>query len=300
MCLGPLVRYPEGHDEHTGLRRSAYYLPDAKHNMAPAKPFAPGAIDYNGRMSADYQSGRALSREAARTWSAILEPLVQRTVSARIVDVGAGTGRFSTLFARSFEAQVIGIEASKGMLAVASSGARPRNLAYVAGAAECIPLLDKSCHLAWLSHVWHHIRDRRACARELHRILRRGSHVLLRGTFGDELDGFPTLFQYWPAARDICQQLPTIRQTVVVFEANGFVLIEHRRVQQTTCASLREFAERTRLRADTSLALISDSEFREGQAAIEMAVAHEHVPGPIIEAIELLVFRDDSIQTSAA
>jgi hypothetical protein len=35
-----------------------------------------------------------------------------------------------------------------------------------------------------------------------------------------------------------------------------------------TAASLREFAERTRFRADTALALISDSEFLEGQAAI--------------------------------
>ena len=72
------------------------------------------------------------------------------------------------------------------------------------------------------------------------------------------------------------------------------------RVQQTTSASLGAFAERTRLRADTALALISDAEFQEGQAAIEMAAAHEQVPGPVIEGIELLVFRAKSIQTSAA
>jgi hypothetical protein len=29
-------------------------------------------------------------------------------------------------------------------------------------------------------------------------------------------------------------------------------------------------------------------------------VAHEHVPNPVIEGIELLVFRENSIQTSAA
>lgn len=102
------------------------------------------------------------------------------------------------------------------------------------------------------------------------------------------------MFRFWPAAREICQQLPAIQHTVAVFEANGFVLTEHRRVDQATAASLREFAERTRLRADTALALISDSEFLKGQAAIETAAAHEHVPGPVIEKIELLVFRNDS------
>jgi ubiquinone/menaquinone biosynthesis C-methylase UbiE len=138
------------------------------------------------------------------------------------------------------------------MLAVANRGEQLRNLAYAAGAAECIPLRSQSCDLAWLSHIWHHIRDHQACGRELRRIVSRGGHVLVRGTFGDQLDGFPTLFRYWPATREICQQLPTIQQTVGVFEANGFALAEHRRVQQVTATNLREFAKRTQLRADTA------------------------------------------------
>jgi hypothetical protein len=56
-----------------------------------------------------------------------------------------------------------------------------------------------------------------------------------------------------------------------------------------TCASLSEFAIRTRARADSALALISDAEFQEGQEAIE-AAAHERLPEPVIETIELLVF----------
>jgi hypothetical protein len=87
------------------------------------------------------------------------------------------------------------------------------------------------------------------------------------------MDGFPILFRFWPGTRAICQQLPTIPATTAMFEANGFKLAEHRRVQQQTAASFNEFAERTRLRADTALALISDSEFQEGQIAIEAAAA---------------------------
>ena len=258
--------------------------------MAATRPFSPGVIDYDGQMSANYPSGRALSPEAASTWCAILEPFVRHAGCARIVDVGAGTGRFSSLFAGSFQAHVIGIEPSRGMLTV-GAGPKPANLAYVAGRAEYIPLRDKSCDLAWLSHVWHHIEDRHDCAAELRRILRPGGHALVRGTFGDQLDGFPTLFHYWPAAHAICRQLPTVRQTVAVFEANGFVLTEQRRVPQATCASLRAFAARTRSRADTALALISDSEFWQGQNAIEVAATDEHVLTPVIEVIELLVFR---------
>jgi ubiquinone/menaquinone biosynthesis C-methylase UbiE len=253
--------------------------------------FSPGVIDYDGRMSTSYRSGRALSAKAARTWRAVTAPFVPAARRIRILDLGAGTGRFSTLFARSFDAQVIGIEPSKGMRATTARERRPNNLAYVGGAAEYIPLRDESCELAWLSHVWHHVRDRHACARELYRVLRRESHVLIRGTFGDKLDGFPTLFRFWPATRGICEQLPTTSETVLIFEANGFALIDHQRVPQETCGSLCEFAERTRVRADTALALISDSEFRYGQAALDKAAALERSPLPVIEVIDLMVFR---------
>ena len=259
--------------------------------MAGTMPFFPGVIDYDEKMYADYQAGRALSQDAATTWRAILQPFVQRPGSARIVDVGAGTGRFSALFARSFQAHVVGIEPSLRMLAATSVGAQPTNLAYVAGSAERIPLRNQSCDLAWLSQVWHHIRDRHGCASELRRILSPVGDILVRGAFGDQLEGFPTLFHYWPAARDVCQQLPTIHQTVAIFEAHGFVLTEHRCVPQRTCASHREFAGRTRVRADTALALISDSDFWKGQDALEMAAAQELVSDPVIEVIELLVFR---------
>jgi ubiquinone/menaquinone biosynthesis C-methylase UbiE len=259
-----------------------------------AKRFFPGVIDYSGRMSASYQPGRALSPEAAGTWAAIVAPFIRQGTNTRILDLGAGTGRFSVLFSRVFEAHVVGVEPSTAMLAAADRSAQPKRLTYVAGSAEAIPLRDQSCDVAWLSHVWHHIRAHQTCARELHRIVSPGCHVLVRGTFGDQLDGFQTLFCFWPATRDICQQLPTIQHTVAVFEANGFVLTEHRRVDQTTAASLREFAERTRFRADTALALISDSAFLEGQAAIEMAAADAHAPTPVVERIELLVFENNS------
>ena len=270
----------------------------AVENGMPAGRFSPGIIDYND-VSARYQSGRALSGEAAKTWFAAVAPFVQDSACPRILDLGAGTGRFAALFALSLEATVIGIEPSTGMLAVAARQEKPDSLAYLAGTAEHIPLAGTTCDLAWLSHVWHHIRDHQACANELRRVLRRGGHVLVRGTFGDRLDGFPTLFQFWPAARAICEQLPTIRQTVGVFEANGFTLAQHQRVQQETAASLSEFAKRTQYRADSALALISDAEFHEGQIAIETAAAVERRPVPVVEVIELLVLRNDFIRSGA-
>jgi ubiquinone/menaquinone biosynthesis C-methylase UbiE len=259
--------------------------------MAKPGRFSPGVIDYDD-MSARYESGRALSGKAANTWLATVAPFVQRSARPRILDLGAGTGRFSVLFARSFEATVIGIEPSMGMLAAAAhKKPQPDGLTYVAGAAERLPLADSTCDLVWLSHVWHHVRDRQACAAELRRVVRTGGHVLVRSTFGDQLDGFPTVFRFWPAARGICEQLPTIQETVRVFETNRFTLVDHQRVPQETASNLSEFARRTQARADSALVLISDAEFHQGQAAIEAAAGREQDPVPVIEVIELLIFR---------
>jgi ubiquinone/menaquinone biosynthesis C-methylase UbiE len=266
--------------------------------MPAAGRFSPGIIDYDD-VSVRYQSGRALSEGAAKTWSAAVAPFIRDSPRPRILDLGAGTGRFAALFAASLEATVVGIEPSTGMLAVAARGERPNNLAYLAGSAERIPLAEATCDLAWLSHVWHHIRDHQACADDLRRVLRGGCHVLVRGTFGDRLDGFPTLFQFWPATRQICEQLPTIQDTIAVFETSGFTLTYHRRIQQETASSLSEFAKRTRSRADSALMLISDSEFQVGQVAIEAAAAVESGPVPVVEVIELLAFRNGSSRTAA-
>ena len=259
--------------------------------MGESGRFSPEVIDYE-RMSARYQSGRALSGEAAKTWSAVVGRFVQGSRRSRILDLGAGTGRFSVLFAVSLEVSVVGIEPSLGMLGVAGRQEKPKNLVYVAGTADQIPLGDATCDVAWLSHVWHHLRDPQSCVNDLRRVVRRRGHVLVRGTFGDRLDGFPTLFHFWPATRAICGQLPTIQETVRMFEASGFRLTQSQRIQQETAASLDDFAKRTQFRADSGLTLISDSEFHEGQIAIETAAAAGHMPGPVVEIIELLVFRN--------
>ena len=104
-----------------------------------AKPFFPGSIDFSARMSVNYKAGRALSPETAATWTEIVVPFVRQGTNSRILDLGAGTGRFSELFARTFDVDVIGVEPSTAMLTAKSGSAQPKRVACVAGAAEAIP-----------------------------------------------------------------------------------------------------------------------------------------------------------------
>jgi len=254
-----------------------------------ARRFFPGIIDYNADVWNNYPAGRGLSSETADLWIGLIAPFIEKACARTILDLGAGTGRFSALLADSFRATVYALEPARVMAAAAVRNHARVN--HVAGRAEQLPLRKGSCDIAWISQVYHHITDHVACARELCRVLRPSGRVLIRGTFADRLDGFPTLFRFFPAARNVCEDLPTSSQAKDVLESAGFLLEADEPIQQRSCASLRAFADRTRLRTDTSLMLISDREFAQGMSELEQTAAEERLPAPVVETLTFLAFR---------
>ncbi|MEK6322980.1 MAG: class I SAM-dependent methyltransferase [Acidobacteriota bacterium] len=255
------------------------------------KIFEPGSVNYDSDIASNYPAARAFSADTADTWATALYPFITRSSSPTVLDLGCGTGRFASLVAERFAARVIGLDLSIGMLQAARRGLARSNPVYAAARGDYLPLADSSCDLAWLSQVIHHIPDRVACARELRRVVRPDGYVLIRGAFGDRLDGFPAFFRFFPGARRIAGQFPTLSQVTASFQTAGFSIESLQRVQQKTCDSLGELAERTRLRADSTLLLLPDSEFEHCQAALEQAASSEDGRSPVIETLDLLVLR---------
>jgi SAM-dependent methyltransferase len=254
--------------------------------MAPF--FVPGAVDYEGAMSRDFNAGRGLSSDSMVAWRTAFEPYLTR--AGRVVDVGSGTGRFAVLLAEWFDVFVIGIEPARGMRDVAAGSGRRPGVLYVGGRAEQLPLREESLDVALLSNVYHHLVDRDSSARELQRILRAGGRVLIRGAFAGRL-GEITLFDHFPEAKTVCEQFPTLEETVAICTSAGFEFEAIRRVVQRTCTGLKELADRTRLRADTPLVLMTDESFAARQAALEQAASAEVTPTPVIDTLDLLVLR---------
>jgi ubiquinone/menaquinone biosynthesis C-methylase UbiE len=262
-----------------------------------ANRFRPGRVDYEGSMARDFNAGRAVSPHAQDVWRSALEPYLGG--ATRVLDVGSGTGRFTVLLAQWFAVSVTGIEPASGMRKIAAVGGRHPNASYAGGRAEQLPFKAHAFDTVLLSNVYHHIPDRSSCAQELSRVLQTGGRVLIRGAFAGRL-GEMTLFDYFPEAKLVCEEFPTLSETVENFIAWGFDFETVRPVVQQTCSSLKEFASRTRLRADTTLILLTDEEFLRRQAALEAAAARETQPSPVIDTLDLVVLRKPPLTKGAA
>ena len=246
-------------------------------------------IDYDAA-ALGFEHGRGLSLDAIDAWRDTLVPYLSASEPARILDLGSGTGVFAWAFVQWFDAEVIGIEPSAGMRKQARLRRTDPRITYVGGDGEHIPLRPASCDAAWLSTVIHHIPDLPACAMELRRVLRPEAPVLIRSAFPGRTRDLE-LFRWFPGAARVVDTFPSVDAAIAAFASAGFAFQRIESVPQTSAPGLREFAARVRLRADTTLALISDAEFAAGLSCLDAAAAAEREPQPIVDYLHLLVLK---------
>ena len=116
-----------------------------------------------------------------RSWEAIGQMLFLLTPRVRIADLGAGDGTLSRLLARQAES-VHCVDNSPRMVQVGRALAKKehlRNLTYVLGNIEKVPLPDRSIDLALLSQALPHAENPRQALAEAFRILKPGGRLLI-------------------------------------------------------------------------------------------------------------------------
>jgi len=248
-------------------------------------------VDYDQGLHRAYRAGRALSADTGRLWVDTIGAYLPRAHRPTVLDLGAGTGRFTPLLADAFDAVVVGVEPSEKMRAEADRHSAHPRVVYRAGGATAVPAAAGTFDFAFLSMVVHHVEDIGACGRELHRVVKPGGLVFIRNVFSGRLDGVPH-YEFFPSARAVDEaRLPTAESVRDAFVAQGFDFVALETVAQQIDASFRAHYERIQRRALSAFTLISDADFEEGLARMRDAVALETTPTPVLERLDLLVLR---------
>jgi ubiquinone/menaquinone biosynthesis C-methylase UbiE len=247
-------------------------------------------VDYSGAMAQVYDRGRQLPDAAVRTWVAAAGHHL-RIGADPVLDLGAGTGRFSGPLAEGLETTVIGIEPAAEMRVQAAARPTASGVALVGGRAEALPFRTGAFRGVWASQVVHHLVDLDACARELKRILVGGGLLLVRGLYED-LDTQWLLARYFPEAIAICnERFPSLEEIRRGLAAAGFHELAHEQIEQVVAKNPEAFYERTSLRADSALALLPDQKFQAGLSRLRFEIEQEMLTGPVTETLDLLVFQ---------
>jgi ubiquinone/menaquinone biosynthesis C-methylase UbiE len=252
-------------------------------------------VDYDRRLHQTYRAGRSLSADTGRLWMDALAGHVGRArEDLTILDLGAGTGRFSVLLAEAFHARVVAVEPSEKMRADAQRGSAHPRVAYREGTAGAIPAADGEIDFALLSMVIHHVPDLDACARELSRVVKPAGLVFIRNTFSGRLEGIRH-YEFFPSTRAIDEaRLPRVEHVREAFAARGFGLEAFDTLEQEIDPSLAAHSDRISRRALSSFELITDTEFERGLELMRLAADREPIPTPVREQIDLLVLRRKS------
>ncbi|MFW6694757.1 methyltransferase domain-containing protein [Streptomyces sp. MAR4 CNX-425] len=246
-------------------------------------------VDYDDRLHRGYAAGRALSDAQRAAWARAFAARLPAARPLRGLDLGSGTGRFTPLLAAEFGGPVTGVEPSRRMRAQAVAHAAHPRVAYVPGRAEALPLPDASADFGLSFLVWHHVRDRPAAARELHRVLRPGGTLLLRTELTDRL---PDLWYIdaFPRGREILaalyEPLSAVRGT---FEAAGWEWGSVAEVALPPAGTRAEALARLRTRAFSVFEHMPEADIEAGFAELERRVAA--APGAPAAPGTVLTFR---------
>jgi ubiquinone/menaquinone biosynthesis C-methylase UbiE len=247
-------------------------------------------FDYDRLMHRTYVQGRQLSTSTLDQWMEVVSAFVHADPPLTILDLGSGSGRFSIPLADRFGAWVVGVEPSVKMREQAPQTVNAGRIAYVGGKAEDLPLASGSVDAVFASMVVHYFADLSRVAHEVARVLRPGGKVLVRNSFRGRLESVQ-YHRYFPRARTLDEsRLPSIETVEAAFASAGLQPGAHQVVRQQIDASLSAHLDRLRLRAISSLALLSDAEYERGIARLERVVLEEGGAEPVWEEIDLLVF----------
>jgi len=241
-----------------------------------------------------YDSARNLPSKTIAVWLEALKSYVPQQEIGKILDLGCGTGRFTSALSKAFQCSVVGVEPSSAMLNVALSqnGSNDR---WKQGEAENIPLRNEAVDLVFMSQVFHHLTEPQKALREINRVLRAEGYLAIRnGTrkHNKELDWL----RFFPEALNIEERrMPSRLELIESVNEQSFFPIAQLTIYQLFANSYEEYFEKITQRGLSSLITINDEAFQLGLQKFQAWVSEQPRECEVYEPVDLFIFQKKSL-----
>ena len=246
---------------------------------------------YAGKDAAQrYNAARHLPEETKLVWINGLKEFLPSVSVEKCLDLGCGTGRFTSVLASVFECPVIGVEPSEAMLDVARSEPVP-GVEWKLGSAEAIPLDDNSVGVVFMSQVFHHLRQPLQALQEIYRVLTPDGCLIVRNGTLENNEEIEWL-ECFPEARELDNNRLLTREALVETVCGQFFeLLTQQTYHQFFASSYHEYYEKIGGRGLSSLIAIDDAAFARGMARFREWVDQQPQDLPVYEPVDAFVFR---------
>jgi len=236
--------------------------------------------DY-GKISEVYDEARRADSPHVAWWVVKLAAEGNLRKGKRLIELGCGTGRWTTLLAKRTGCETVGLDRSCEMLDKARAKDREGLVTWIEGDCEELTLEAGSFDCALMSSIMHHLDDHPAVLANVFRILRPGGVCLIRqATLEQIVDG--PWFRFFPEIVTIDRKRVPFRSEIEHWmKSAGFdpvrVEVFKQRSYETNMQLLEEFQKRV----TSSLRMIADEAYKAGMARL-MARLRRHTDDPTI------------------
>ncbi len=203
-------------------------------------------MDYDQtEIPSSYDAARGYDPATLAIWLSHFAAHVPTEAVSSVLDLGCGTGRFSTALASQYDASVIGVDPSEKMLAQARKKIGDSRVSFIRAPAEQIPVADDSVDMVFMSMVFHHLTDRSAVAGECRRVLNVPGYVVLRNSTSDQAGSFPYI-KFFPGVHAVIRRYqPSADDISSLFVGAGFEQVAHEVVVHDMAPNWCSFVEKT-------------------------------------------------------
>jgi ubiquinone/menaquinone biosynthesis C-methylase UbiE len=240
--------------------------------------------------AARYDAARHLPSQTKTLWLNALKSSLPNQKMERILDLGCGTGRFTTALLETFGCSVVGVEPSEAMLQVAKAQ-EEYDIEWKQGHAESIPLENQTIDLVFMSQVFHHLAQKQQALRDISRVMAPSSYLAIRNATRENNQEIEWL-QCFPEALQIEEgRMLSQKELTEVVCSESFELISRQTIYQFFASSYREYSDKIRQRGLSSLILISDTAFHAGLERLGQWVDKQPSDLAVYEPVDLFIFQ---------